>query len=261
MRLGIIGLGGMGSWLALRAVKSGITVYGYDKDPGKGAGIDGVRRGDSINWVLENSDTVIIATPPAALPGILDEIASSGWRGSLADISTFKKRVIPLLERLPRGVRAASLHPLFGPRAGLDRRYKVLIVPVPGREGDVEPFRILLDRLGLSWSVMDYRRHDRIMGLVIGLPYAIGHALSRILGEDLESVLEASGTTFKSLYLLLSTVSDPEELVESILGDPDTRYWIERLREELGRAAGRRDLGLYQVLYCLVEECYSRHLS
>lgn len=261
MRLGIVGLGGMGSWLARHALNSGIKVTGYDTDRERYT-IQEISYANSLEELLEASEIVLIATPPRAAVEVLGRVkeysAETGWRGGVADTLTFKKKIIPLLESMPRGVRAASIHPLFGPRVSKPWRHKVLVVPVPGREGDIEPFTSLLDTMGLGWEVVDHVEHDRVMGLVIGVPYAIAHALARAVGYDaLREAYRVSGTTFKALYLLLTTLGDPEWLPREVLEDPDTRYWVDRLAGELGRVYGRvEEAGrLYDGLYCLVEEC------
>ena len=262
MRLGIAGVGGMGSWLARLAISKGLEVHGYDKDPGRLRGVEGLTPSTSLEDLVASTDIVIVATPPTAAPSVLREIgdiaSKTGWSGGVADIATFKKHTIPVLRSLPPAVRVASLHPLFGPRARRLEAHKVLVVPVPGREGEAGLFTSLLGVLGLRWEPVDPETHDRVMGLVIGLPYAIGHALARIAGGTLEEAYRLSGTTFKALHLLLATLGDPEDMVEYILGDPDTRYWIRALAGELGSRAPRRDTGLYENLYCLVEECLNR---
>lgn len=261
MKLGLIGVGGMGGWIAEAALASGIEVHGYDVDEARLKDITRLKPEPSIDRLLANVDTLIVAVPPLKAPKVLEEVRSitieTGWRGGVGDITTFKKHVIPVLERFPKDVDVVSLHPLFGPLASRLDAHKVLIVPVPGR-GVPQRWVSLVEALGLRWEVVDWATHDRVMGLVIGLPYAIGHALARAAGEDLDPAYKLSGTTFKALYLLLSTLSDSEEMVEYILSDPDARRWVDLFSRELGSMAPRRDMGLYRHLYCLVEECMPR---
>jgi len=268
VNLGIIGFGGMGSWIASRAVDRGYTIIAYDVNPDRVRGVGYITPVNSIREVLEYSNTIIVSTPLNAVIEVLGRIrtyaSELGWRGAVCDISTFKKSVIQELSMFPEWVKVGSLHPLFGPRARNLEAHKVLIVPVPGREGDVQYFKNIFEDLGLKTIIIDARVHDRIMGLVIGLPYAIGNALARILsnsGLDHRVVYELSGTTFKALYILLSTLGDPEWLSKTILEDPDSRYWIEEFRRELGsRFEGELafDRDLYKDLYCLVEDCLTR---
>ncbi len=262
MRLGIVGVGGMGSWLTRLALSKGIEVHGYDKDPERTRGIKGLNPAASLEELLVRVDIILVATPPATTPAVLGHLrmaaTRSGWSGGIADISTFKKHVIPILQGYPASISVASLRPLFGPRARRLEAHKVLVVPVPGRENNISTFTRLLDTLGLRWETIDHEAHDRLMGLVIGVPYAIGHALARAAGDLLEKAHMVSGTTFKALYLLLATLGDPEDLVNYILGDPDTRAWIQALAQELGSRAPRKDTSLYEDLYCLVEECLTR---
>ena len=281
--LGIIGAGRLGLTIARFAKASGIDVIVYDRssDALARAGREGLSTTGSLGELAGGSDYVMIAVPHDGMASVVESLAKLGpvLDGRLVfDINTFKLDTIGYYSLLGPGVRVASAHPMFGSGARDPSRHAVLIVPVPGREGYRE-LRGLFDSMGFKTFLVDARRHDELMGVIVGLPYLIAalasHALSELDGEGLlEHAMDYSGTTFKLLTVLAGSVArDSGEFIEYVLSNQNTRETIERVYrfmerllgdtrvgvEELQRLRGllgdRRVEDAYRRLYCLVEEC------
>jgi pyrroline-5-carboxylate reductase len=74
-KIGIIGYGEMGSAIAER-VKSGYSIYVFDKDKNKTAGLSGLKVAEDIQNLIKNADVVILAIKPQDFDSLLDEIKS-----------------------------------------------------------------------------------------------------------------------------------------------------------------------------------------
>ncbi len=264
--VGIIGYGRLGSTLArLLAPHYSITAY----DPY--ANVPRPLRVESMNELVCGSDLVIITVGPNALDGVISELASAaaecGVTG-VAESSSFKRGNIEKLTVLPDGVATAGIHPMFGHGVRSTRGHSVIVTPVPGRDdGGHELFKDLFERAGFRTIVLDSDEHDRIMGVVLGLPYAISLALDKIIGENPNLYYESSGTTFKALFTAYATSLSQQDLALELVGRPESKSAIRILAEALLEIAdgvfesrGDREQAInsdlfYKALYCLVEEC------
>ena len=237
--IGIIGAGRMGGWFAWFFTRRGMRVTVYDVEPGKVAELaekTGARAAGGLEE-LAGMDKIMVATPPWEVPRVLEQLAPIVSRGTMVfDIATFKTGIIDAYQMLPQGVLAASAHPLFGPGAPLSTpgAFKVLTMEVEGREGE-ERLRCFFRELGFRVEKMTWEEHDRVMGLTIGLSFALGVQLDRILLEKgLEDLLEKSGSSFKALVIQsLSLLNQDEKLVEYVLSLPLVREQIREFAKRL----------------------------
>ncbi len=230
--MGIIGAGRMGGWFTWFLTRRGMRVTVYDVERGRASELaekTGARAAGELRE-LAGTDMIMVATPPWEVPRVLEQLAPIVSRGTLVfDIATFKTGIIDAYQVLPPGVHAASAHPLFGPGAPLSTpsAFKVITMEVGGREGE-ERLRGFFQDLGFRVEKMSWKEHDRVMGLTIGLSFALGSLLDRILLEEgLEDLLEKSGSSFKALVIhSLSLLNQDEKLVEYVLGLPVVREQV-----------------------------------
>jgi prephenate dehydrogenase len=237
-RILFYGSGLMARKLGLLAARAGLEVLFYDRDVERAREASRSVGGRSIAGLqgYTRGSVVVVAVPgPAAGEALrrIVELAGAEAPAAVTDISTFKLGLMGVYGRLPPGVIACPIHPLFGPRAGRAWVHWTAVIPVPGREGDCRGFTPLLDRLGLRHFTVDPVTHDRLVGLTIGVSYALGLALAyRASTLSLEQgVLERHmGTTYRLLHLLSEAIgSDAEHLILEIVGNENTRRALEEL--------------------------------
>jgi pyrroline-5-carboxylate reductase len=117
-KIGVIGLGNMGSIIALRLTEQGdFMVWGFDKDKQKLKNLKGVRVVSNTADLLNEVDTLILAVKPQDFPSLLKEIKRPGIEKKLvitiaAGISTGK------VEKLLGGVRVIRVMPNLAARIG-----------------------------------------------------------------------------------------------------------------------------------------------
>ncbi len=113
----IIGLGLMGSSLALALRGKVKTLCGVDTDPATrqaaAAYLDRVT--DDLPSALASADVVILAAPVRAILRLLAEIAPHVRPGTLVmDLGSTKTQIVGAMENLPKGVYAVGGHPMCG---------------------------------------------------------------------------------------------------------------------------------------------------
>ncbi|MEB3859999.1 MAG: prephenate dehydrogenase/arogenate dehydrogenase family protein [Desulfurococcales archaeon] len=280
LRVLFYGSGLMARKLGYLASKAGIEVVFYDKDPSKAREASEIVGGGHVaspSTVVRGS-VVIVAVPGAFAVEALRHVTSlANIEPPLAvsDISTFKADLIGYYKSVPQGVLACPIHPLFGPRAERLDAHWTAVVPVPGREEDCKHFTAILDRLGLKYFFVDPETHDRLVGLTIGVSYALGLALAYRnlkVGVDQSTFERHMGTTFRLLQILSETVSsDPSHLITEILGNEYTKRAIGELAEllrglasdprpfiEASKSRRRSCRDPYGVLYEVIEDVARR---
>ncbi len=269
MRVGIVGVGRIGTWFARLLLGRGFEVGVYDVSERalrKAVRLGAARYGSLENLAL-HSDHVMVATPPAATIEVLGRLRELADQGTLEgtviyDTLTFKLDVMEAYSGFPDTVRVSSIHPLFGPGASGPDGHVVAIVPVPGREADSRPVEGFYRSLGFKTVRVDPSRHDRIVSLTIGLSYVVGVALASLVEEagGLEEVEALAGSTFRLLSMhYRSVLLDSPSLLSEILSRRGVRGYVEGLggilREALenpealvGRAARLQKLWGVDVL-------------
>lgn len=232
--VGIIGAGRMGGWFTWFLTRRGSRVVLFDTDSERAQGLGervGVRVAGSLEELARSVGVIMIAVPPWEVSGVLVDLAPHVREGSLVfDIATFKTHVVEGYKRLPGKVDAASAHPLFGPGAPLSNPGAFKVITMPVREGrGEERLRRFFSDLGFKVESMGWEEHDRVMALTIGVSFALGAAIDRVLLEKgLENLLEKSGSSFKALAIhALSLLNQDERLVEYVLSLPVVREAVE----------------------------------
>lgn len=249
MRIGIVGVGHIGFWLAKLLLSRGFEVGVYDiseEAVGKALKLGAARYGSLENLAL-HSDHVVVATPLAAILDVLGRLRRLAARGALRetviyDTSTFKLEVMEAYSGFPGTVRVSSIHPLFGAGASGPGSHVVAIIPVPGREADSRPVEGFYRSLGFKTVTVDPSRHDRIVSLTIGLSHIIGVALASLVEEagGPREVEALAGPPFRLLSMhYKSVLLDSSSLLGEILSKGEVRGYVEELAEILGEALER----------------------
>jgi prephenate dehydrogenase len=180
--VGIIGFGAFGQLIA-RYLSPYFRLCAHDPAPGLQVAAD--RHNVTLTTIeaAAGCRVVVLATPVASLPGIVEAVAPHVRPGSLVlDVGSVKVGPAEIMKRgLPEHAGIVATHPLFGPQsarcgiAGL----KIAVCPIRGRHG----FRLaafLRGRLRLDVIMTTPEDHDRDAAAVQALTHLIAKVLVRM---------------------------------------------------------------------------------
>jgi len=256
-RTAVVGLGLIGGSIALGTRARGFDADAAVRDRARRRGLDVA---DSLSDALEGAELAVLATPTAAVPALLAEVATLAPRAVLTDAASLKRPVAEAALRLSEGARCVGGHPMAGGRApGVDgadpelfRGRPWAIVPTArSDDGAIARVERLARSLGARPLRLDAERHDRVMTWVSHLPLAASAALARAAsrgsGDDLPAL---AGPGIGDATRLAAT---PEPLaLELALADPDAlASALESLAAELseiGAALRGRDADALRTL-------------
>jgi len=215
-RVAVIGAGGMGSWFARYFKSRGDSIIVSDTDRAKAQCLASrirARYASSNVEATRGSDIVILATPANVVSDTVKEILPALRRNALLlDICAVKSVVIPaLLIAEKRGVKVASIHPMFGPLARGVRKKLIIIV----RTGKDERGMKIVKRLfrGARIFSAEPEAHDRQMAMTLALPHFLNMVFAMVVskGRSFAVMKKFAGRTFNLQMLLAETVaSEPE---------------------------------------------------
>ncbi len=221
------GTGKMGRWFARFLEKKGYEVTIASRSPErarKAAQELGVRSADSYGEAAKEVDIVVVSTPIETTAETIREVKEKLTPGTvLFDIASVKGDIPNALsEAALLGVKALSIHPLFGPGATTLRGKKVIVIPITEDAHLIKYIRGLFEEDGAeTYLVKNGEEHDRMIGITLGLTHFINVALAKTLSNhDIQEVKRFAGTTF-SLQLMLT------EAV--LIEDPNLYYAIESM--------------------------------
>jgi prephenate dehydrogenase len=230
--VGVIGYGRMGRLLA-ELLERDFTVRIYDRDPARLGG-----RSDAVTLAAAaGADAVILAVPVRELPGVLEAAAPHVRPGAVV-MDTGAVKVVParLLRRLPAGVAALPMHPLFGPSSLAGPPAGQTVVLCPGRRTPSAVARFW----EAYWTGRGFRvvrttpsAHDRVMARSLVLTQWLGRAcLGLSAGEP-----PFAAPSWKHLRALMATAAGDDWLTFADLQacNPYARAERRRLRREMAR--------------------------
>lgn len=219
------GTGKMGQWFAKYFHDKGFKPIISGRSPEKSARIAkelGVGYAESNFEAVRDANMVVVATPIEATAKTILEISSHVREDAiLFDIASIKGDVIEALEEAANmGVRALSIHPLFGPGASSVSGKRFLMIPINKDLRVVNEMSQMFEGDGGVVHVIESGEiHDKMMALTLALPHFLNIVFGKVLaGRDIGEVKKLGGTTF-ALQLLLA---------ESVLcQDPNLYYAIQ----------------------------------
>ncbi|MFC1802366.1 prephenate dehydrogenase/arogenate dehydrogenase family protein [Thermoproteota archaeon] len=232
----IIGANGkMGKWLNTHLTGLGYTITKYDE-----------RRNDSSS-ILWESDLVIVSVPVGVTAEVIARAVNNMKKGStIIEIASLKAGIYEEIVRTSKkGFNALSVHPMFGPSVTSLRDKTVAVLPVIDAISEMQQVSDIFPEANIV--EVKPEAHDRLMSLILSLPYLVNLALAgTIKDEDLELLKKLSGTSFALQYILIqSVVGETTSLIYALLrenqflGDSIQKF-ITNL-DEINEAIGSRE--------------------
>jgi len=235
MRIAIIGAGRMGRWFAKFFLEQGFTVVVSDKDSEKLERLKeevNVDIADNVKAV-ESADRVLICVPVESFENVVKEVSAHIRPGQeVMDICSVKETPVNIMHNYIKGAVTLGTHPMFGPGAKSIKNQNFILTPTNVKEQALaRNFGRWLESKGAKVHLMNPQEHDKLMAVVIGLPYFISYAVCDTLLSygKFAMAKNVSGVSYKLLLTIVEAVASEEaELAASIqMGLPE----IEKLEE------------------------------
>ncbi len=227
-RLCLIGIGLIGSSIALRARKDGLaeTIVVCTRSAATLKRAQELNLGDiyteSVREAVKEADCVILCIPVGAFATIGAQIAPHLAAGCIVtDVGSVKRSVIDQLKpHLPNNVHLIPGHPVAGtecsgPDAGFptlfDQRWCLLTPELGSNKGAIEKLSTFWKSLGSNIDIMDPDHHDRVLAITSHLPHLIAYNIVGTV-SDLEQatqseVIKYSASGFRDFTRIAA--SDP----------------------------------------------------
>jgi chorismate mutase/prephenate dehydrogenase len=174
---------------------------------------------------VTSADLVMVATSLGATPAVLHGVIEQAPRGLVVDIASLKSHLLETFATArERGVRMASLHPLFGP----DVRTlggRVVAVCDCGDPAAAEEAASLFADTAATVTRIPVEDHDRYMQVVLGLSHLISLLFATTVaraGLEPADLSAMAGTTW------LKQLRTASEVVRE---DPQLYYEIQHLND------------------------------
>lgn len=254
-RIAILGLGYIGGSIGLGLKKARLKnteIVGYDDWRRARRTADKEDVADkvvgSVREAVEGAGLVIVATPPAAVEEMFEEMAPHLGRGAAVTDVAASKRVIhaAAADHLPRGVSFIGGHPMAGSaatfgienaRADLFQGTRWFVCSTPSAtEASVRSVLGMIRELGAEPHFLNDDEHDYLMAAVSHLPLVVSTALFTMLrgSEGWTDFGRGAGDTFKTMSGY--NAGDPSLTTEiAITNREQLQHWIDRLVVELHR--------------------------
>lgn len=182
------GLGKMGRWFVDFLGNQGHRVSVWDT-----AAVGDRGLGDALG----EASMALLAVPPEAVVGALDDLAGRQYGGTVFDIASLKAHLRPAITRARRaGLAVTSLHPMFGPNTRALSGQVVCVCDC----GDPEATRraeALFRDTAATLVRLSLEEHDRVISYVLGFSHLLNLLFAKVLAN--------SGTTFDHLNRVGST--------------------------------------------------------
>jgi cyclohexadieny/prephenate dehydrogenase len=213
-RLALIGVGLIGSSIALAARRAGVVehvaISTRTEKTLKRA--EELKLGDSYHLkpadAVSDADCVILCTPVGSVGAITAEIASALKPGAVvSDVGSVKSAIVAAMKpHLPAGVFFVPAHPVAGteysgPDAGFaelfENRWCILTPPEGTDAAAVDRLARFWTALGANVETMTPEHHDRVLAITSHVPHLIAY---NIVGTaaDMENITQSEVMKFSA---------------------------------------------------------------
>ncbi|MEM3550428.1 MAG: prephenate dehydrogenase/arogenate dehydrogenase family protein [Candidatus Bathyarchaeia archaeon] len=241
MKVAVIGAGKMGGWFSKFFAEQGMQVVVSDKETQKLeklAEMLNVEIADNVNAV-KRADRILICVPIENFESVIAEIQQYiRPEQEVMDICSVKELPVNIMHRYIKDARILGTHPLFGPGVKNIKNQNFVLTPTNTREKRLaEEWGSWLRNKGAKVFIMSPTEHDKLMSIVLGLPYFLGLVVCDTLTghNQFSQVKKVSGISFKLLMMLAEAVASEEaEFSASLqINLPEIEKVIELFREKV----------------------------
>ena len=193
-RMALIGLGLLGSSLALVAKREGLAGHVAGSTRSKETRDRAYELGflDSVHETaleaVEGADLVVLCSPVGTYGDLAEAMAPGLREGAIVtDVGSVKQAVVrDVGPHMPAGVHLVPGHPVAGteqsgPDAGFaelfEDRYCILTPPPGTDEVAIEKIAEFWRRAGSMIEIMDPHHHDRVLAITSHLPHLIAYTI------------------------------------------------------------------------------------
>ena len=235
-KIAIIGAEGqMGKWFSKYFLEKDFDIIGYDSE--KEILNKSVTKAQSLVGAILTADYVILCIPVKRTPETIRLIAKEMKRDSyLIDISSLKTKTAAALSKIPDKVNPICIHPMFGPGTKRLKGQNIISIPIRDARKEMAVTKSLFEEA--NFVQIDATEHDKKIAMVLGMPHLVNLALANIFAkeENFSLVEKMAGTTFKAQkYLTTGIMTEPQELIETIISNPEIRRYAEEFWKDIGR--------------------------
>ena len=235
-KIAIIGAEGqMGKWFSKYFLEKDFDIIGYDSE--KEILNKSVTKAQSLVGAILTADYVILCIPVKRTPETIRLIAKEMKRDSyLIDISSLKTKTAAALSKIPDKVNPICIHPMFGPGTKKLKGQNIISIPIRDAKKEMAVTKSLFEEA--NFVQIDATEHDKKIAIVLGMPHLVNLALANIFAkeENFSLVEKMAGTTFKAQkYLTTGIMTEPQELIETIISNPEIRRYAEEFWKDIGR--------------------------
>ena len=230
MRICLLGVGKMGSWLAMQ-LKDGHQLAVMDIDPGKCQAISGCEVITDQNQIDAFNPQALIncVSLQNTIPVYRSVVPHLGRECLLCDVASIKGDLPEFYRQ--SGFRFVSLHPMFGPTFANIRDLQnenTVIISESDPEGK-ELFRELFKKLGVNIFEYSFDEHDRMMAYSLTLPF-----VSSMVFSSCVSTSAVPGTTFrKHLDVARGLLAEDDFLLAEIIFNTHSLAQLEKITGRL----------------------------
>jgi cyclohexadieny/prephenate dehydrogenase len=208
-RLAIIGIGLIGSSIALAAkakgVAEGVILFDADPDVRRRAALRGLGVvAETVTEAVQGADIVVLCTPSGAMGVAAAALSSALANGAIVtDVGSVKAQVIESVRpHIPDHALFVPGHPIAGteqsgPEAGFPELFTdrwTILCPLederPAYSEAVTRLTAFWEGLGARVECMDAKRHDLVLAITSHIPHLIAFQ-TVATASDLETVTES----------------------------------------------------------------------
>jgi len=257
----------MGRWFASYLLTEGlqITLAGRSRQKLEEAARELGCRSASMQEAVKQAEAIVISVPIDSFETVVREMAPHIRPGQYVfDITSVKERPVEIMHKYLSGCRILGTHPMFGPGAASLKGQRFVFTPVGDEEKSLATqLSRQIEGRGARGTVMSPAEHDRLMGMVLGLPHfiALVSADTLLSLNSLKQAGEVSGTSFRLLLTLAEAVlsEDPDFYSSLQMSLPDmagieetflakTELWLDLVRKHDGERFAQRMRDLREQL-------------
>ncbi len=230
MRIGIIGIGKMGAWLAKGLSKEN-EVAVYDEDVKKAANASGPKKLASLSELPGFAPELLInAVSLQHTVKAFEQVEPQLPKGCvICDVASVKTGLPEHYKKC--GLRFVSVHPMFGPTLadmGSLKEENLVII----KESDrvmAEFFKAFFGGLGLNIFEYTFAEHDSMMAYSLTTPFVTSLMFAACLDKT-----AVPGTNFaRHMKLAQGLLSEDDHLLCEILFNPHSVQQIEKINGRL----------------------------